>query len=1084
MTKKRWIYRCLWGLLFPLLTAAAIAQTTAVKGVIKDDKGNPVDGVTVIVQSKAKTFSRTTESDASGTFTFAKLAEQGIYSFTFTSIGFDKKVMDGYTYNPGEVITLSVQLKGQSSQLSDVVVVGYGTQKKVDLTGSVSQVGSDVFNNKPVPNVTRGLEGVVPNLNIVMTDGKPIRSATYNIRGLTSIGSGGSALVLIDGVPGDPSLLNPNDIETVTILKDAASAAIYGARGAYGVVLFTTKDPKKGKLQVNFNTNYTSNKRTATPQVVTDGYEWTQDFVNGYNAWYDYISPPTSINGIIPYTSDILDSLQYHHNNPSLPVVSVDPATGKYLYFGSTDWYHELYSDNTPGTQEALSISGGNDKADFLMSGSYLWQGGIFRFHPDNFKKYNLQLKGDLHFTPWLTFSDNLSFNTYNYYYPITNGNVPVWRYIDVSAPPIVTMFNPDGTLTPASYLGVGALWTGNNSQVTEQFFVRNTASFIADIIKKVLNLKGDLTYAYTNNQLTSQLYPVTYSSGPGITGSNTNNYLQQQSAITKYFTTNLYAQFDKRFGQHSLTLLAGTNIEDQRYETLSTRRDGLLDPSLPNFSLLNGTNYVVSGGGNEWAIAGFFFRGNYAFKDKYLLEVNGRYDGSSKFPSYSRFGLFPSVSAGWVISKEPFMDFSKNFLDFLKIRVSFGSLGNGQLSNPYQFIPSMSIAQSTSIAINGAFPTYTSQPAVLPNNLTWETSTTYDGGVDLNILKDRLSASFDYYRRDTRNMFTVSQPLPAVFGAAVPYGNYAALKTDGWDLTINWHDKIGKDWSYGVGVVLSDSRAYITKYNNPNGILPYNGTTTYYKGERYGEIWGFQDDGYFTQADLNGQHNDQTYIVVSNSNVLMPGDVKFKDLNGDGKINIGTGTLANHGDLKVIGNTQPRYNYGINANLTWKSLSFSAFFQGIGHQDWWPGTEAAYFWGQYNRPYESVPINMMKNVWTDNNPNAYFPRYRAYVALSGSRELAVPQTKYLQNVAYLRLKNVNLTWTLPKKWLDPTRLTNIQVFFTGQNLFTFSPLYKHTKSFDPEVIYGSDPEVSSSYGNGYDYPMLKSYTFGINVTL
>lgn len=1083
MTGKRWAYRCLLGFLFPLLAMTVIAQTSAVKGIIKDEKGKPVDGVMVIVQNKAKTFTKTTESDTSGTFRFGKLAGQGTYSFTFSSIGFGKKVMDGYSYNPGEVITLSVQLAGQSSQLSEVVVVGYGTEKKANLTGAVSQVNSEALTNRPMANAARGLEGLIPNLNIVMTDGKPTRSPSYNVRGTTSIGSGGSALVLIDGVPGDPGLLNPNDIESVTVLKDAASAAIYGARGAYGVVLFTTKSPKKGRTQLNFNTNYTFNQRTVNPHTVNDGYEWTKNFDSAYLAWYDYLSAPTSINGILPFTQQYMDSLKARHDNPSLPKVTVDPATGKYNYYGSTDWYHELYTDYMPQMEEALSVSGSNEKADFLISGRYYSQGGIFRYHTDKFKRYNLRVKGDIHLAPWFTVSDNIDFNSYNYYYPVVNGGSPIWRYMDVASVPVGVMFNPDGSLTPSSYTGVGDLWTGNNSQTTKQIFFRNTASFNADIIKNVLNLKGDLTYAYTNNVLTGKYFPITYSAGPGITGSNSNNYLAQTTNVTKYYAANLYAQFNKTFGWHSVKLLLGSNIEDSRDEPAYMRRDGLLDPSLANFNLLNGQNYTITGGGSEWAIAGFFFRGNYAYKDKYLFEINGRYDGSSKFPSYSRFGLFPSISAGWFVSKEPFMNFSKGFLDNLKIRASFGSLGNGQLNNPYQFVSSMSISQNTGFAINGAYPTYTSNPAVLPNGLTWETSSTYDGGLDFNLFHNKLSGSFDYYQRFTRNMFTVSQPLPGVYGAAVPYGNYASLKTLGWELTLNWKDKINGDWSYGVGLVLSDYKAYITKYNNPNGILPYN-TTTYYKGERLGEMWGMVNDGYFTQADISGKHNDQSYIVVSNANVILPGDIKFKDLNGDGKINIGQSTLADHGDLKVIGNSLPRYSYGITTNLSWKALSFSAFFQGIGHQDWWPGTEAAYFWGQYNRPYESVPSEMMKNVWSPENPNAYFPRYRGYVALQGTRELVIPQTKYLQNVAYIRLKNVNLTWTMPNKWFSLLKLTSAQLYFTGQNLFTLSPLYKHTKSFDPEVIYGADPEVSSGAGNGYDYPMLKSYTFGLNITL
>jgi TonB-linked SusC/RagA family outer membrane protein len=1067
----------------PVQQAYAQQAATGIKGTVMDEKREVLIGVSVMISRVGTTSSNTTVTNEKGIFTFNGLTP-GTYNLTFTYIGFEPQTVKNFNVKGNELNSLMVKLKESVTSLGDVVVVGYGSQRKVNLTGAVSQVSGETLEDRPMPNIARGLQGLIPNLNIALTDGKPIRSPAYNIRGITSIGTGGQALVLIDGVSGDPSLLNPNDIESVTVLKDAASAAIYGARAAYGVVLITTKNPKKGKVQVNFNTNYTLNQKTITPQQVTDGYEWTKDFANAYSAWYDYKSDPSTINGIMPYSPAYLDSLKARSLNPSLPKVTIDPATGKYLYYGSTDWYHELYRKSMPAVESALSISGSNQNADFLISGRYYKQGGIFRYHPDDFDRYNLRMKGDINITPWFTLSDNVDFNTYSYYYPVTNGLSPIWRYLDVSAIPNAVMFNPDGTLTPSSYLGVGDLYTGNNSTTTKQLYIRNTVSFKADIIKNVLNLKGDFTYAHTNNTNEGKYYPVSYSAGPGLTGSNTNNFLNHSNGVTNYYASNLYAEARKEFGSHYVKLLGGVNIEDSKFDSSFFQRDGILDPSLPNFNLLNGQNYLVSGGGNEWAIAGIFFRANYAYKNKYLVEVNGRYDGSSKFPSNSRFGFFPSVSAGWLVSSEPFMASTSNWLDNLKLRASFGSLGNGNIA-PYRFVPVMNVAQSTGLAINGAFPTYTRTPNVLPSGLTWETSTTVDGGIDISMLKNKLSVSYDYYQRYTTGMFTPSQPLPGVFGASVPNGNFSDLKTSGWELSVNWRDNINKNLGYTIGIVLSDSKAYITKYNNPSGILPYGSNGSYYyKGQRVGEMWGFETDGLYTAEDLAKPHPDQvSYISVSNSNLPLPGDIKFKDLNGDNAINIGKGTMGDHGDLKVIGNSLPRYMIGANLGMNWKNFSFSAFLQGVGHRDWWPGTEAGAFWGQYNRPYESVPAYMMKNVWTEGNPNAYFPRYRGYVALSGTRELAVTQTRYLQNAAYLRLKNLNITWSMPKSWAEAIRMTSARVYVTGQNLFTITPMHKWAKNFDPEVIDGSDPEVSTSAGNGYAYPMLKSYSVGLNLT-
>ena len=483
---------------------------------------------------------------------------------------------------------------------------------------------------------------------------------------------------------------------------------------------------------------------------------------------------------------------------------------------------------------------------------------------------------------------------------------------------------------------------------------------------------------------------------------------------------------------------------------------------------------------------------------DRYLLELNGRYDGSSKFPASQRFAFFPSVSAGWRVSGEPFWKVSDKLITDLKIRASYGSLGNGSIGS-YAFQEQFNIAQSGRI-LNGVRPQLTSQPGVIPDGLTWETSTTRNIGFDLAMASNRLTLVGDAYTRLTTDMFTVGMTLPAVFGTDVPKGNYADLKTTGWEATIAWQDRFNvgsKPFNYNIRLTMGDYQAEITKYNNPTRRLSNytSGTQTgdFYAGQKVGEIWGYVTDGYFTSADDIAKSAKQVLIKASNSGQLLPGDIKFRDLNGDGVINNGDNTVGNPGDRTIIGNTTPRYTYSAMLGGDWNNFFVSTIFQGIGKQDWWPGAEAANFWGQYNRPYNKIPTWQLGNIWSESNPNAYLPRYRGYTAQNGSAELTQAQSKYLQNIAYVRLKNIQVGYNLPSKLTRKISMSNARVFFSGENLWSWSPLYRITKDLDVESTGRSDTVVSppnsandpnsNNSGNGNNYPILKSYTLGLSAS-
>lgn len=1083
-TKPLWRHFLLAVLSVICLQAGAQEQRSNVTGIVKNEQGTTLSNATVTVNNKNTSFSASTQTDSSGVFHFSGLPAGNAYSFSFSFVGYEPQTIEGYTLKPGATLSLIVNLKGQSNALNDVIVVGYGTQRKANLTGAVAQVGGDVLEQRSLPNITQGLQGLIPNLNLTMGDGKPIQSPTYNIRGTTSIGQGGNALVLIDGVQGDPSLLNPADVASVTVLKDAASSAIYGARAAFGVVLITTKNPSKERATITYSGNYAIKSPTTVPDIVSNGYQYASMFNEAWSAWNDYSQVPQNINKTQPFSQAYLDEYQKRDADPSLPKVEVG-ANGNYVYYGNTDWYDLLYKNHNSATDQNLSISGNSGKASYYLTGRYFGQSGIFRYNSDDFSSYNLTAKGSIQLLPWLQVNNTTQFSSRKYHNPLNVGEGGgIWRNLADEGHPSSMLFNPDGTFTQSAAYTVGDFVYGKNGIDLNDRLFKNTVGAVANVSDK-FRIKGDFTYQQTTNDQKQIRVPIPYSVTPGVTayvGTATND-LQMVANENAYLATNIYAEYESKFGGgHYFKALLGYNYEQSVSQNFSTLRNGLIYPEATDLNLALGQNISTAGGYEKWAILGGFYRLNYSFKDRYLLEVDGRYDGSSKFPSNQRYAFFPSVSAGWRVAKESFWHISPSVISDLKIRASYGSLGNGSISS-YVFQERFAISQSGRV-INGVRPQQTSQPNVLPNGLTWETSTTKDLGLDMNFLNNRLVFTGDAYIRTTTNMFTVGQTLPAVFGTDVPKGNYADLKTNGWEVSLTWQDQFNigsRPFHYNVGVWMSDYTAKITKYNNTNNKL-----TDYYAGQTVGQIWGYTNDGYWTADNVADAKGMQAIFKASNSGQWLPGDIKFKDLNGDKVINNGDNTLANHGDLSIIGNSTPRYTYGISLGADYSHFSFSAFFQGVGKQDWWPGSESDVFWGQYNRPYNYLFKSQVGKIWSEDNPNTYWPRYRGYVAQNGQGELNAPQTKYLQNVAYIRLKNIQLGYQLPKTLVNRWKLTDLRVYISGENLWSWSPLYRVTRNIDVENIGKSDVVLTgtNNNGNGNNYPILKSVTFGLSVTL
>lgn len=1056
-----------------LVTTSAFGQRITVTGTVSDEKGMPLPGATVQVK---------------GTLVGGLTDLSGKYSIEVTQAN-ATLVISFVGYVPKEVqvqnqTVVNVSLREDIQGLEEVVVVGYSTQKKANLTGAVDQVTSDALENRSMSNLTQGLKGVVPNLNITILDGKPNQSPSYNIRGLTSIGQGGSALILIDGVEGDPSMINPNDIAAISVLKDAASASIYGARGAFGVVLITTKNPTKGKTNITYSSNYAIRKPIAVPDLVTDGYTFAKMFAESFYNWENTF--PAAVNKTLKFSQAYLDELERRSTNP-LPTdkeVEIDPVTGEYVYYASHDKYKELYKDFTTGLEQNVSISGSTETASFLITGRLLDQPGLFRYNSDDYKMHNIRAKGAIQVFPWLRFENNSEYSDRDYHNPLNVGEGSgIWRNIADEGHVLAPMYNPDGTLTMSAAYNVGDFRYGKNGYDMKDKVFRSTTGFVTQFFSDKLRFKGDFTLRNSEDNEKRRQVPVPYSNKPGVIAfvGTTTNDLRETRDQSQYLAANLYGEYESTFNDaHYLKVLIGYNYEQSTYQRLRVQRNGLIFEDATDMNLALGQSISTSGGWDRWNILGGFGRINYSFKDRYLVEINGRYDGSSKFPATQRYAFFPSFSVGWRISKESFWNVNPNIISDLKLRASYGSLGNGNISS-YTFQEQLSISQSGRV-LNGVKPQYTRNPSVLPEGLTWETATTQNIGIDITALSDRLRFVGDAYIRNTTDMYTIGMTLPAVFGATPPKGNYADLKTTGWEASLSWRTRFnigGKPFNYEVKGSLADNRSVIKRYNNPEKVL-----TDYYEGQVIGEIWGYVTEGFFVDAEDIATHANQSLFKNTSSGANFPGDLKLLDSDGSGKVDYGTNRIGDTGDKKVIGNSATHYTYTFNLNADWNNFFISMFFQGVGKKDWWPRAESP-FWGQYNRPYNPLPKWQLGNYWTPENTDAYLPRYVARLAnRGGSMLVEAPQTRYLQNVAYLRLKNIQIGYNLPASLISKIGASNLRIYFSGENLWTTSPLYKITRDYDVENEGPSDMLLSSgTSGDGFNYPMLKNVTFGLSVT-
>ncbi len=1023
---------------------ASLLPLADIRGRIQNEKGEPV-----IASISIKGTRRGTTSDAGGYFELKNVNENDILVITSTSIETREiKLTDDAGFKAG---FFNIQVKTVSAALSEIVFIGYGIQKKSNLTGAVAQLSGAEVTNRALTNIGQGLQGKIGNLNITTTadPGGPGTPSSFNVRGTTSL-NGGGPMFLVDGVPvSSIDNINPNDVESITVLKDAASSAIYGARAAYGVILITTKKGKKGDaIAVTYGSMASWSSPTVLPEMAN-----SLEFAETYNV------ASTNSGLAAPFGPDQIDRIKRYMADPnSVPVTTPDPNAPNYWSYdnanGNTDWFREYVKPVSFNQKHDLAISGGGKSTSYYTSFGLLDQGGQLRYGDDKFRRMNLTSNVHSEPTSWMRFDVRMRFASSKTDYPFPYANLTGnWFHLAGTRLPIWPVRNPDGKLSNISAIpffnsGGRSVSTSNDLWLTGAVELEPVKNWKINI-DYTLNQQGGKTSNHSAFVYAYAIDGTKYNIGSG------QNSIAENAVQNEYNSFNAYTSYEKRAGRHFIKGLVGQQLEVSKFFSLSGTRYDLITDAISSMGVATGQQFA-SDAISHWATTGTFVRLNYNFDEKFLVEFNGRYDGTSKFPADKRFGFFPSVSAGYNIAKEEFWPFKDEVSQF-KIRGSYGSLGNQSVAN-YLYLSPVPIYTNLGYILNNQRPNYLSMPGLKSSDLTWETARTKDIGLDVTMLKNRLDLTFDVYSRSTINMLGPAEALPATLGTSVPLMNNANLVTRGFELNVSWKDKVGPHFDYHVSLVLSDYKAKVTKYNNPTNIL-----STYYKGLTIGEIWGWRSSGLIQTDQLLQSMPDQSFFYGGQ---WYKGDLLYQDLNKDGKVDYGDYTTKNSGDFTVIGNNTPRYTFGINAGFDWKGFDFNMFWQGVGKRDAWLG--GTIFYGLLGEYGSAVWKNTL-DYWTPEHTNAYWPRPYNTGEILKNRAIS---SRYLQNLAYARLKNIQLGYSLPQRLIPKIHIQRIRLFVSGENLLTFS---KVNSNFDPEVTDGR-------YGSGKIYPLMKTATVGLNV--
>lgn len=1041
-------------------------STIKVKGVVNDAMG-PVIGASIVEKGNT---GNGTITDIDGNFSL-NVSSNSTLIVSFVGYKAQEIPVAGKTF-------FTIDLKEDNEMLEEVVVVGFATQKKVNLTGSVGTATAKDIEARPVANAVQALQGVIPGLNISNSGNGGELNATKSIdvRGTGTVGkdasgnafSSGSPLILIDGMEGDLNSINPQDIESISVLKDAAASSIYGSRAPFGVVLVTTKSGKSGRAQINYNMNM----RYSTPIKMPDmanSYEFVNLFDDAeYNG-----------SGKHLYTDEYRQFVYDFMTGKSDDYIWGNGSGGKWNYdysANNVNWLKEYYRNTAPSQEHNVSVSGGSDKMTYYLSANYMTQEGFMRYGTEDYDRYTITAKISAQLTKALKVDYSNRWVRTDYERP-TYMNDDFYNHILRRARPVRAVYDPNGYLmSDINYIGVmrdGGRHNEQKDAMAQQLKITVTPLKNWNIIGE-MNIKTDNNWDHWEQFVVYSHYKDNPENTYTALTSANKDQVSEYSLKTTYLNPTVYSNYNFSLKEkHNFTVLGGFQAEIMKYRDMEGARTGLVTTDLPVLNLTtDADSYTLKGLYKNWKNAGFFGRINYDYNGKYLVEGNLRYDGSSRFRRGNRWILTPSFSLGWNVARENFWEKLADVVEVFKLRVSYGELANQNTTSWYPTYQTLGVTTNGGKWLqNGALTSVASVPGLISTSLSWEKIKNTNIGFDFGALNNRLTGSFDYFWRKTKNMVGPGVELPAILGATVPSTNNTDLTTFGWELSIGWRDKVG-ELGYSVKLNISDNQTRIDKYPNPT-----NSLSKYMAGELTGDIYGYTTIGIAkTQEEMDAHiaslpKGGQTAI----GSKWEAGDIMYADINGDGKIDNGSNTLDDMGDLKKIGNNTPRFRTGITLDAQWKGFDFSMFWQGVLKRDFDPGENSMVFWGttgsgqwwstsfkdhmDYFRAEDTAsPLGA--------NVNAYYPR-----PLFNNKNHKT-QTAYLQNAAYMRLKNLQLGYTLPKSLINKIGLQNVRVYVSGENLLTITGL---SDTMDPET-------AGIGKQGGTVYPLSRVYSFGLSV--